>query len=177
MSLWSSSGTLLVLQRDIGVMSSLLGVTVVLQRGIDVTVVLQGDIVGPPEGLWVSVWSSNGTLMVLQRDVGCHRGPPRGHCRSSKETLLVLQRDNVGCQCGPPKPPPPPQPPNKDVNVGRFPRLLLWGNLGGIRCFLGLHPTHLGVQTTHFGGSGPIDLGFRPMDLGVLLPYLEVQTP
>ena len=66
--------------------------------------------------------------------------------------------------------PPPPQPPNKDVNVGRFPRLLLWGNLGGIRCFLGLHPTHLGVQTTHFGGSGPIDLGFRPMDLGVLLP-------
>ena len=166
-------------------MSSLLGVTVVLQRGIDVTVVLQGDIVGPPEGLWVSVWSSNGTLMVLQRDVGCHHGPPRGHCRSSKETLLVLQRDNVGCQCGPPKPPPPPpQPPNKDVNVGRFPRLLLWGNLGGIRCFLGLHPTHLGVQTTRFGGSGPIDLGFRPidlgfrpMDLGVLLPYLEAQTP
>ena len=78
-SVWSSNGTLLVLQRDIGVMSSLLGVTVVLQRGIDVTVVLQGDIVGPPKGCWMSLWSSSGTLLVLQRGFGCQCGPPTGH--------------------------------------------------------------------------------------------------
>ena len=101
-SLWSSKGTLLVLQR----VSS-------------VTVVLQGGIVGPPKGQqchcgppaghcwsskgtlvsychhWVcQTWSSKGrTLLVLQRDVDCHW--------SSKGTLLVLQR-GFGCQCGPP---------------------------------------------------------------------------
>ena len=171
MSLWSSKGTLLVLQRDVGChrgppkghcwsASGILvscchcwvppwsskGALSVLQRDIDVTVVLQRDIVGchngPPKGhwchceLWVSPWSSNGTLLVLQRDVGCHCGPPTGHCWSSngilvsychhwvsnsvlqrdtvgppkgrwmspwssKGTLLVLQRD-VGCHCGPP---------------------------------------------------------------------------
>ena len=144
-SLWSSNGTLLVLQWDIGVVLSPLGVKRGPPKGhcrsskgtLDVTVVLQGDIVGPPKGRWVSPWSSKGTLLVLQRDIGvvlsllgvtvvlqrdtvgppkghrCHCGPPRGHCQSSKGTLLVLQRDNVGCQCGPPKPPPPFGPPIK----------------------------------------------------------------
>ena len=100
-SLWSSNGTLLVLQRDIGVILSPLGVKRGPPKGhcrsskgtLDVTVVLQGDIVGPPEGLWVSLWSSNGTLLVLQRDIGVilsplgvKRGPPKGHCWSSKGT-------------------------------------------------------------------------------------------
>ena len=64
-SLWSSKGTLLVLQRDIGVVLSPLGVTVVLQR----------DIVGPPMRYWCHVVTA-----------GCHCGPPKGHCRSSKGT-------------------------------------------------------------------------------------------
>ena len=95
--------------------------------------VLQRNTVGPPKGhrcrivTWVSPWSSKGTLLVLQRVssvtvvlqggiVGppkgqqCHRGPPRGHCWSSKGTLVlychhwvsnvVLQREDT---VGPPK--------------------------------------------------------------------------
>ena len=216
MSLWSSKGSLLVLQRDVGCHCgpptghcwSSNGILVSYCHHWVSNSVLQRDTVGPPKGRWMSPWSSKGTLLVLQRDVGCHCGPPTGHCWSSNEilvscchcwvslwsskgTLSVLQRDIdatvvlQGDTVSPPRghcwssrgttwgvsvvlqsPPPPLRPPNKDVNVGRSPRLLLWGNLGGIRCFLGLHPTHLGVQTPHIWGFRPIDWGLLPPHLG-----------